>query len=69
MTIFKEIKEGFNNFIFNRFGQEWTPNTLYKKGCRIKYFGIILECIESHNSGSTFDSKYWKNPFAKRVIR
>lgn len=71
MSIFNEVKQGFNNFTFRMFKANWLANTKYQKGQRIKYFDMEFECIEDHISSNNFenDSKYWKYPSKMSLIK
>ena len=70
MTIFKEVKTGFNNFVYKLFrNQEWQPYTEYNVGDVVKFAGIELQCIENHTSDKKFDDNYWKLASKRRIVQ
>ena len=72
MTIFKEVKLGFNNLI-RRMSRKnsWMIDTNYNKGDVVDYYGIELVCVKDHHSSLNFedDSDFWKLNKKMRVIQ
>ena len=72
MTIFKEVKTGFNKFVRKLSGKKsWMVDTDYKQGDIVDYFGIELVCIKDHHSSLNFeeDEHYWKLNKKMRFIQ
>lgn len=72
MTIFKEVKIGFNNLVRRMAGKRsWMIDTEYKQGDVVDYFGIELVCIKDHHSSLNFedDSDFWKLNKKMRIVR
>lgn len=72
MTIFKEVKIGFNNLVRKFSGKKhWMIDTDYKKGDVVDYYGLELLCTEDHHSSLQFeeDQQYWKLNKKMRFIQ